>query len=79
VVALAAMGTCDILNAQQGALIARDDPADFAVQTLRLLRDAELRKKLSKEGREYIHSWTAGAMAERMLGFYRDVTERHSA
>jgi glycosyltransferase involved in cell wall biosynthesis len=78
VVALAAMGTCDILGPGKGALVAQDDPADFAAQTLRLLRDAELRKKLSDEGREYIHAWTAGAMAERMLAFYRDVVVRHA-
>jgi 1,2-diacylglycerol 3-alpha-glucosyltransferase len=76
VVALAAMGTCDILNAQQGALIAQDDTADFAAQILRLLRDAEMRNRLSSEGRQYIHQWTAGAMAERMLAFYRNVVDR---
>jgi len=77
VVALAAMGTCDILGPGKGALVAQDDPADFAAQTVRLLRDAELRQRLGDEGREYIHSWTAGAMAERMLDFYRGVVARH--
>ena len=37
VVALAAMGTCDILGPGKGALVAQDDPADFAAQALRLL------------------------------------------
>lgn len=77
VVALAAMGTCDILGPGKGALVAQDDPADFAAQALRLLRDAGLRQKLSDEGRDYIHAWTAGAMAERMLEYYRDVIARH--
>ena len=77
VVALAAMGTCDILAPGKGALVAQDDPSDFAVQCLRLLHDTELRKRLSDEGREYIHQWTAGAMAERMLDFYRDVVARY--
>lgn len=77
VVALAAMGTHDILDAGKGALTPRDDPADFAAQALRLLGDAGLRERLGAQGREYVRQWTAGAMAESMLDFYRTVIARH--
>ena len=77
VVALAEMGTCDILDPGQGALVPHDDPADFAALSLRLLRDAALRRRLGEEGREYVQLWTAGAMAERMLDFYQEVVARH--
>ncbi len=76
VVALAEMGTCDILGPGKGALVARDDPADFAAQSLRLLRDAGLRRRLGEEGREFVRLWTAGAMAERMLEFYQGAVAR---
>ncbi len=76
VIALAAMGTHDILDAGMGALTPHDDPADFAAHALRLLRDDKLRAHLGAQGREYVHQWTAGAMAERMLDFYRGVIAR---
>lgn len=76
VVALAKMGVGDIIGPGKGALTARDDPADFAAQTLRLLDDPALRAKLGAEARDYAQTWTARAMAERMLGFYRRVIER---
>lgn len=73
VVALAEMGVRDILEPGKGGLVAQNTPSDFAAQVCRLLGDVELRRRLGNEAREYVHSWTARAMAERMLEFYRQV------
>ena len=76
VVSTAVMGTRDIVGPERGALVAADDEADFAAKVVRLLRDRELRARLSAEGREYAHSWSATALALRMEAFYRSVLDR---
>jgi glycosyltransferase involved in cell wall biosynthesis len=73
VVSTAVMGTRDIVGPARGALVAADDEHDFAAQVIRLLRDPALRARLSAEGREYAHVWSAAALAERMEAFYRRV------
>ncbi len=73
VVSTAVMGTCDILAAGQGALIAREDVADFAAQVRRLLDDAPLRRRLGEEGRLYARQWAAEGPARSLLAFYREL------
>lgn len=73
VVSTAVMGTCDILAAGQGALIAREDVADFAAQVRRLLDDAPLRRRLGAEGRVYARQWAAEGPARSLLAFYREL------
>lgn len=79
VVSTAVMGTRDIVGPGRGALVARDDEADFAAQVTRLLGDRALRERLGREAREYARDWSAAAMAERMEAFYRRVVERARA
>jgi glycosyltransferase involved in cell wall biosynthesis len=73
VVSTAVMGTCDILAARQGALVAEEDVAQFAAQVRRVLDDAELRQRLSAEGRIYARQWAAAGPAQALLQFYQDV------
>ncbi len=73
VVSTAVMGTKDILQAGRGALVAREDVNDFAERTVSLLQDAGLRRCLGENGKAYAGQWSAGEMAGRMIGFYRDV------
>jgi glycosyltransferase involved in cell wall biosynthesis len=73
VVALAAMGTRDILDPGLGCLAPRDDLEDFAAAVVRLLGDRELRARLSAEARRYAGGWSAGALAARMRDFYGEV------
>jgi glycosyltransferase involved in cell wall biosynthesis len=73
VVSTAVMGTRDILLAGRGALIAEEDEAHFAGQVLRLLRDPDLRRRLSSEAREYARSWSDEACAQRLVDFYERV------
>ena len=76
VVSTAVMGTRDIVGPERGALVAADDEADFAAKVVRLLRDRDLRARLSAEGREYARTWSATALALRMEAFYRSVLDR---
>lgn len=76
VVALAIMGTRDILQPGSGALVADDNETDFAAKVVRLLHDAELRRWLGGEGVCYVQGWRADRTAERLLEFYQDVCRR---
>jgi hypothetical protein len=59
-----------VLCAGHGCLIAEDDVGHFAAQCLRLLREPVLRAKLAAQARAYAKSWSAPALADRMLDFY---------
>jgi 1,2-diacylglycerol 3-alpha-glucosyltransferase len=73
VVAIAAMGTREVLRDSEGCLIAEDDEAHFAAQCVRLLRETDLRARLSERARRYAQSWSAPALAGRMVEFYTGV------
>ncbi|MCB1778300.1 MAG: glycosyltransferase, partial [Candidatus Competibacteraceae bacterium] len=76
VVSTAVMGTCDILAAEQGALIAEEDIGHFAAQVRRVLDDAALRRRLGEEGRVYARQWNARGLAEALLAFYQDLLDQ---
>jgi glycosyltransferase involved in cell wall biosynthesis len=76
VVSTAVMGTRDILEAERGALVAEEDLDAFAAAVVRLLGDRELRDRLSREAREHAAEWSAGAMAARLVDFYREILDR---
>lgn len=78
VVSTAVMGTCDILAAERGALIAEEDIPQFAAQVRRLLDDAELRRRLGEEGRAYAGQWTARGPAQALLAFYQELRDERS-
>ena len=73
VVSTAVMGTKDILEPRRGALVAREDPVQFADTVKRLLQNEFLRKRLSKEARDYVKEWSAPMMAERLLEYYQQL------
>jgi glycosyltransferase involved in cell wall biosynthesis len=76
-VALAEMGTVDILGARRGALVPDDNPALFAQSLTRVLRDPDLRRVLGREGRSYAAEWSDDALAGRLTELYRKVVARH--
>ncbi|PWB52031.1 MAG: glycosyl transferase family 1 [Nitrosomonadales bacterium] len=76
VVALAELGTRDVLQEGEGALIAAHEIEDFAAKSMTLLQRADAAGQLGARGREYAESWSAGALAERMLDFYQRTIER---
>jgi glycosyltransferase involved in cell wall biosynthesis len=71
VVALAAMGTTDILSPERGARIAPDTPDGFAAVADTVLTDCRLRKRLTAEARDYATEWADTVMAERLAALYR--------
>jgi 1,2-diacylglycerol 3-alpha-glucosyltransferase len=76
VVSTAVMGTREVLGEGRGSLIAEEDEQAFADNCIRILTDPVLRESLAREGQAYAQSWSAPAMAERMLDFYKDVVAR---
>ena len=71
VVALAKMGTCDILGTGRGALVPDDHPCAFAQALLRLLGDDRLRAQLGEQARAYAREWSDDALAGRLADLYR--------
>jgi 1,2-diacylglycerol 3-alpha-glucosyltransferase len=73
VVALAELGTRDILLPERGARVAPDDPAGFAAIVQQLLNDAEQRTRMSAAGKAYVQEWSAPALAARLAALYRSL------
>ncbi len=71
VVALAAMGTRDILMPKRGCLVPNDTVDSFAEAMVRLLTHAELRRSIANEARDYAMEWSDTRMAERLADLYR--------
>lgn len=70
VVALAEMGTRDILLPEQGCRVAPDDPARFADIVAALLADPPALQALGSEARAYARAWNADEMAARLERHY---------
>ena len=77
VVALAEMGTADILDAQRGAIVPKDDPYAFAMALVKLLGDSGMRGRLGEEGKAYAAEWSDDALAGRMADLYRQIVTAH--
>lgn len=75
VVALAELGTRDVLQEGQGALIATHEVEDFSARTLSLLQRPEAARQLGMLGREYASGWSGRVLAEKMLDFYQRTIE----
>jgi len=70
VVALAAMGTRDVLLPASGALTPDDDVDAFAAAMLELLANPQRRRELGARGRAWAESWSDDAMADRLARLY---------
>ena len=75
VVALAAMGTCDILAARRGALVPQASIDEFTAALHRLMLDDDLRARLSSEAREYAAEWSDQALAGRLARLYHSLAQ----
>jgi glycosyltransferase involved in cell wall biosynthesis len=69
-VALAAMGTQDIMAPGRGGIAAPNDVAGFAAVLADLLSDEVLRRHLSDEARVYAREWADDRMAARLADLY---------
>ncbi len=77
VVALAEMGTLDILGAGRGAIIPDDNPYAFSLTLGRVLLDADLRSRLAADGRLYASEWSDDRLAGKMAELYRQIVGKH--
>jgi 1,2-diacylglycerol 3-alpha-glucosyltransferase len=77
VLALAEMGTVDILGAARGAIVPDDNPHSFARALTRVLRDPDLRICLAEEARTYAVEWSEDTLAGRMAELYRQIVDKH--
>jgi glycosyltransferase involved in cell wall biosynthesis len=77
VVGTAAGGIPEVVVHQQTGLIARDgDPADLATQIQRLLTDAPLRDRLTREGKEFVlRTYAPQPAIDRFLQIYDAVAD----
>lgn len=73
VVSTAVMGTADVLRDVRGAIVAPDEPAEFAAAVVGLLRDRALQARLAAQGPVDAKAWSARAMAERLVGLYEEL------
>lgn len=75
VVAIAAMGTRDILGPQSGCRIAPDDASGFAAVVAELLDDRVRLERMGNEAREYARRWSADETAAQLARLYRQYAE----
>lgn len=73
VVALAAMGTRDILEPGRGCLAPEDDVAAFAEAMVRVLEDGGLRNRMADEARDYAREWADDHLAGRLATLYGEL------
>ncbi len=79
VLALAEMGTRDILKPDSGAIIGQDPLPAFADQLAQLAADPVLRKNLATQAISYSREWSDQAMAERLAVLYHSLAKPRSA
>jgi glycosyltransferase involved in cell wall biosynthesis len=73
VIALAEMGTRDILEAQRGAITPRAEPEAFGVALADFLNRPSAWTHLQQEAPEYAREWSDVAMAGRLAGLYQQL------
>jgi glycosyltransferase involved in cell wall biosynthesis len=72
------MGTKDILGSRRGALVPRDDIDAFSADVIALLRNKELREKLSRDARDYANTWSDKYVLNKMLDLYCSMIMAHT-
>lgn len=76
VLALAEMGTREILEGNPGALIGRDDADAFGRQLAGLLSQPSLIARMGEEARESAEAWRGPVLAGRLLDLYGGLSPR---
>lgn len=73
VYAFAAMGTCDIVGPQRGAVVAPEDVQSFARGLIDLLQDRARLTRLSGEAKDFAAFWSAPERARQLAELYRSL------
>lgn len=79
VVALAEMGTRDVLREGQGCRIAPDDVAGFAAVAAPLLADRAAAQALGAAGKAYAAEWSEARMGDAILALYQSLLPEAAA
>ena len=74
VVSTAVLGTKEVLANAAGALVVREEVAEFAAAVTRVLTEPALRATLAGAGREFVErQWSSREMAKRLLELYEEL------
>ena len=74
VVSTAVLGTKEVLENAAGALVVREDVAEFSAAVARVLTQPQLRAELAGAGRVFVEQrWSSREMARRLLALYEEV------
>jgi glycosyltransferase involved in cell wall biosynthesis len=73
VVAVAAMGTLDLLAEGKGALVAPASESEFAGAVVTVLRDRGLRAELSRQAMALAATWDARGITQRLRTLYAEI------
>lgn len=73
VIALAEMGTTDILAPGRGGISPPAEPEAFGDVLVNLLDDPAARQRLAEEAPRYAAEWSDTAMAARLMNLYREL------
>lgn len=76
IVSTAHMGTAEVLQEGEGAVIARDDVADFSASVARLLGDPDARAALGARGRAHARRWSSQELARSLADCYAALLAR---
>jgi len=79
VVALAELGTREIVLPERGAVAASGDPQEFAAVVTRLLRDRAQRERMAADGQAFAREWATDAIAPRLREIYETALAAHPA
>ena len=74
VVSTAVMGTKDVLQNRQGAIISEESCVEFARKVTGILNDSVLHAELSDSAKVYVRNWTEQKFAEKLLLHYLQLT-----
>ncbi|MBS1197889.1 MAG: glycosyltransferase family 4 protein [Proteobacteria bacterium] len=75
VMALAAMGTVDIMEPRRGAIVPPDDAQGFGSALTEYFQHPETWPAFSEQARNYAQEWSDTAMAGRLSHLYRSLIE----
>ncbi len=74
VVSTAVLGTKEVLHEARGAVVVRENVAEFAAAVTRVLTEPALRAELGKDARAFVAArWSSAEMARRLLELYGKV------
>ncbi len=76
VVALAEMGTRDVVREGEGCLIAPNNPPGFAARVLELLEHPHEARQLAAQAVIAAEAWQEEHVAERLVAFYQESIDR---